>query len=61
MRLRGAAGIGQDKGVVIDLHASVGALLVDATRCAACGEGWSRRYGMVLSADSQSGNTAESL
>jgi len=61
VRLRGAAGIGQGRGVVIDLHASVGALLIYATLCAARGEGWSRRYGMILSADSQSGNAAESL
>jgi len=61
VRLRGAAGIGQGRGVVIDLHASVGALLVYATLCAASGGRSSRRYSMVLLADSQSGNAAESL
>lgn len=61
MRLRGAAGIGQGRGVVIDLHASMGALLVYATLCAASGEGSSRRYNMVLLADSPLGNAAESL
>ena len=61
MRLRGAAGIVQGRGVVIDLYASVGALLVYATLCAALGEGSSRCYGMVSLADSQSGNAAESL
>jgi len=61
MRLRGAAGIGQGRGIVIDLHASVGALLGYATLGAARGAEWSRRYGMVLSADSQSGNAAEAL
>ena len=61
MRLRGAAGIGQGRGIVIDLHASVGALLVYATLWAASDEGSSRHYSMVLLADSQSGNAAEAL
>src|SRR5262245_2443881 len=47
VHLQGAAGIGQGRGVVIDLYASVGSLLVYATLCAALGEGSSRRYGMV--------------
>ena len=38
MRLRGAAGIGQGRGIVIDLHASVGALLVYATLYTASGK-----------------------
>ncbi len=61
MCFRGAAGIGEGKGVVIDLHASVGAPLIYATLCAASDEESSRRYSMVLLADSQSGNAAESL
>ena len=61
MCLRCAAGRGQGRGVVIDLHASMGALLVYATLCAALGAGSSRRYGMVLLADSQSRNAAEPL
>ncbi len=60
MRLQGAAGIVQG-GVVINLYASVGALLVEATPCAVSEEGSSRCYGMVSLADSQSGNAAESL
>ena len=59
MRLQGAAGIVQG-GVIINLHASVGALLVWATPGAVSAEGSSRRYSMVSLADSQSGNAAES-
>src|SRR5262249_49433615 len=61
VRLQGAAGIVQGRGVVINLHASVGTVLVYATLCAASGARSSRRYSMVLLADSQSGNAAESL